>query len=95
MRNNQIWSNIYDENVQEYKTIFTSDMNKTIITCGNLKTKIKTIVAPNDNVEIRNIKITNSGNNEEILEISSVLEPVLSCANQDYANKALNNLFLK
>ena len=91
----QIWSNIYSENVQEYKTNFTADMNQTVINNDNLKSKIKTIVAPNDNVEIRNIKIINDGNNEEILEISSVLEPVLSTENGDYAHKAFNNLFLK
>ena len=95
MKSKKIWSNIYDEKVQDYKTIFTSDMNETDVTCENIKTKMKTIVAPNDNVEIRNIKVVNSGNNEEILEISSVLEPVLSCSNQDYAHKAFNNLFLK
>ena len=70
-------------------------MNQTIINHDNLKTKIKTIIAPNDNVEIRNIKILNNGVNEEMLEISSVLEPVLSTENQDYAHKAFNNLFLK
>jgi len=94
-RNKKIWSNIYNENVQEYKTIFTSDMNETDITYENIKTKIKTIVAPNNNVEIRNIKIINNGNNDEILEVSSVLEPILSTENQDYAHKAFNNLFLK
>ena len=95
IKNKQVWSNIYNESVQEYKTIFTADMNQTVVTNNKIKTKIKTIIAPNDNVEIRNIKITNNGNNEELLEISSVLEPVLSTENQDYAHKAFNNLFLK
>ena len=95
MKNKQIWSSIYNKKMQEYKTIFTSDMNEIDITCANIKTRIRTIVAPNDNVEIRNIKISNIGSNEEILEISSVLEPILSHKNQDYAHKAFNNLFLK
>ena len=95
IKNKQIWSNIYSENVPEYKTIFTADMNQTVITNDNIKTKIKTIIAPNDNVEIRNIKINNLSNTDEILEISSVLEPVLSTESQDYAHKAFNNLFLK
>jgi len=95
IKNKQIWSNMHSENVQEYKTIFTADMNQTIINHDNLKTKIKTIIAPNDNVEIRNIKINNLSNTEEILEISSVIESVLSTENQDYAHKAFNNLFLK
>ena len=81
IKTKQIWSNIYNKEAQEYKTIFTADMNETVI--------------QNDNVEIRNIKINNLSNQEKILEISSVLEPVLSTENQDYAHKAFNNLFLK
>ena len=95
IKTKQIWSNIYNKEAQEYKTIFTADMNETVIKNDNLKTKIRTIVAQNDNVEIRNIKINNLSNQEKILEISSVLEPVLSTENQDYAHKAFNNLFLK
>ena len=95
IKNKNIWSNIYDENLQEYKTIFTADMNQTIVINNNIKTKIKAIIAPNDNVEIRNIKLSNLSNEDKILEISSVLEPVLSTENQDYAHKAFNNLFLK
>ena len=95
IKNKEICSNIFNQKIREYKTIFTSDMNETDIKQDNLKIKIKTIVAPNNNVEIRNIKISNTGNSSEILEISSVLEPVLSKETQDYAHKAFNNLFLK
>ena len=95
IKTKRTWSNIYSEDVQEYKTIFTSDMNETIIRNDNIKINIKTIISPNDNVEIRNIKISNLSNIEEILEASSVLEPVLSSEKQDYAHKAFNNLFLK
>ena len=95
MRTKHIWSNIYNKNIQEYKTTFAADMNQVNIKNDNLKVKIRTIVAPNNNVEIRNIKINNLGKQDEILEISSILEPVLSTENQDYSHKAFNNLFLK
>ena len=95
VKNNKIWSNIYCESIEEYKTIFTADMNETLIKNDNIKTNIKTIISPNDNVEIRNVKLSNLGSSDEILEISSILEPVLSAENQDYAHKAFNNLFLK
>ena len=95
VKSKEIWSNVYSEKIKDYKTIFTSDMNETVIKNNNINTKIKTIIAPSDNVEIRNIKINNESNNEEIFEISSILEPVLSTESQDYAHKAFNNLFLK
>lgn len=94
VKNKKIWSSKYKAK-EIYKTIFTADKNEIIVQYQSIKTKIKTIISPNDNVEIRNIKIANQGNREEILEISSVLEPVLSNSNQDYAHKAFNNLFLK
>ena len=95
MNTKEIWTSYAQENALDYKMTYTSDKSE-ITTCnGNIKTKIKTIVSPNDNVEIRNVKISNLGNKEEILEISTVLEPVLSNENQDYAHKAFNNLFLK
>ena len=60
----------------------------------NIKTKIETIVAPDEPVEIRQLTLENLGNDEEILEITSHFEPVLSRKEQDYAHPAFNNLFL-
>lgn len=59
-----------------------------------IETSTKITVAPNDNVEIRRLELKNNGNNEEILEITSLLEPVISTKEQDYAHLAFNNLFL-
>ena len=70
-------------------------MNKIIKENDGIETIIKNIIAPNENVEIRNIKIKNKKEISQTLEISSVLEPVLSSLNQDVAHKAYNNLFLK
>ncbi len=95
MKNNEIWSNIRNKENDNFITVYTQDMNEVIYKSENIKTRVKTIVSPNDNVEIRNIEIKNIGKKEEELEISSVLEPVLSTKEQDYAHKAFNNLFLK
>ena len=46
-------------------------------------------------VEIRSIKIKNNSNNEELLEITSIFEPVLSKKEEDIAHPAFNNLFLR
>ena len=60
----------------------------------NVKTKIQTTIAPNEPVEIRRIILENTGNKEELLEVTSYFEPVLSKKEQDYAHPAFNNLFL-
>ena len=96
--NKKIWkSDIskYEYEDSNYKIEFTPDMNKIIKKAGNIQTIIKNIITTNENVEIRNIKLKNLGNKEEIIEVTSVLEPILSTDIQDYSHKAFNNLFLK
>lgn len=97
VENNKIWSSYIsdDENDNNYKIEFTPDMDKIVKKRDMLETTINTIIAPNENVEIRNIRIKNKGKKNEIVEISAVLEPILSTAEQDISHKAFNNLFLK
>ena len=78
-----------------YKIEFLPDMNKVIKENEKIKLTIKNIIAPNESVEIRNIKIKNKKDNNEIIEIYTILEPVLSSQEQDISHKAFNNLFLK
>ena len=59
-----------------------------------IKTNCKILIDPEDAIEIRNLEIQNLGNREEVLEISVVMEPILSKKEQDYAHPAFNNLFL-
>ena len=76
------------------KTIFAPDKMKYTKTEGNINIKTIVTVAPEDNVEIRRLELTNSGNSIETLEVTGYLEPVLSTEIQDYAHTAFNNLFL-
>ena len=97
MNNKKIWqANIKKEEYQDdnYKIEFTPDMNKITKKQDNIQTIVKTIIT-NENVEIRNVKLKNLGNKEELIEVSGVFEPVLSTDIQDYSHKAFNNLFLK
>ena len=94
----KIWSSFIDKeeyNRRSYMVEFGPDMNKITKKVDKLETIIKNIIAPNESVEIRNIKIKNRGKQNETIEVTSILEPILSTANQDIAHKAFNNLFLK
>ena len=95
IRTKKVWKSVYTNNVDEYKVHFTPDTNKFVRKDENIETITKIIVAPNENVEIRRIELKNIGNTEEILEVTSVLEPILSTKEQDFAHPAFNNLFLK
>ncbi len=91
-----IWNMAYKKNEEnQYKISFMPDKNEIEKINGNIKSKMKNVVVPNEPVEIRRLELENIGNDEEILEITTYFEPVLSDKNQDYAHQAFNNLFLK
>ena len=97
IRTKNIISSYYSQNElkeNNYQISFMPDKISQEISNGNIKAKIDTTIASNDPVEIRNIKIENRGNEEEILEVIGYFEPVLSKKEQDYAHPAFNNLFL-
>ena len=97
IKNKRIWTSNYLENISKpdkYEIIFSEDVNKIKRQDGAIKTTTKVCIAQEEPVEIRNIEITNNGLEEETLEISTFLEPVLSKAIQDYAHPAFNKLFL-
>jgi len=97
IKTKQIWSSNYNFNEKKennYQISFMPDKIEQEILEGNIKTKIKTTVSSNEPVELRRMILENYGNEEEILEITSYFEPVLSKKEQDYAHPAFNNLFL-
>ena len=97
IKNKKIWSSNYywcNSKENQYQISFMPDKNEQEIINGNIKTKISTTIVSNEPVELRRIKIENFGNEEEILEVSSCFEPVLTRKEQDYAHPVFNNLFL-
>ncbi|MGN1299533.1 MAG: GH36-type glycosyl hydrolase domain-containing protein [Candidatus Scatovivens sp.] len=104
-RTNERWQgiNIYIKNLKSKKiidfytnskAIYYPDKNKFVKTDNNLKLELKTTIDPNNSTEIRELEITNNGNNEELIEIIEDFVPVLSEANQEYSHPAFNKLFL-
>ena len=95
IKTKEIWSSKYDEkNREKYQISFMPDKMEQEINSNNIKTKIETIIAPDEPVEIRQITLENLSNHEEIIEVTSYFEPVLSKKEQDYAHPTFNNLFL-
>ena len=97
IKNKNIWSSNYcwsNSKEEQYQISFMPDKDEQEIINGNIKTKIITTVASNEPVELRRIVLENRGIEEEIIEITSCFEPVLSKKEQDYAHPAFNNLFL-
>lgn len=98
IKTKKIWSSYYRKNEineNKYQISFMPDKIEQEFINENIKSNIETIISPDEPVEIRKLTLENLGNSEEILEIVSYFEPVLSKKQQDYAHPAFNNLFLK
>ncbi|MCI9435481.1 MAG: hypothetical protein HFI86_09500, partial [Bacilli bacterium] len=93
VRNKKVWR--VGEEKSQNEIVFTPDMSKFTSICENISCSCKIITSPEEPVEIRSLEIKNNSNNEEIIEVSSLFEPVLSSKEQDYSHMAFNNLFLK
>ena len=98
IKTKRLWTNTkmrFLSKPDKYKIVFAPDTDKIVRTDGNIETTTKITIAANEPLEIRKLEIKNTGLNEEILEVSSVLEPIISTKEQDYSHMAFNNLFLK
>ena len=81
IKNKRIWSSTPLQTSGKPDKInisFTEDSNKIKRIDGSIETITEITVAPEENVEIRRLKIKNIGNIEETIEITSYLEPVLA-----------------
>lgn len=98
IKTKRIWTSNYMNylsKADKYVMYFTPDMNKIIRQDGNIETITKISVAPTEPVEIRRVELINHGLEDEIIEVTSLLEPLISEKEQDYAHRAFNKLFLE
>lgn len=78
-----------------YEVVFTPDKAMYKRKDGLIETSTEIIVASGDNVEIRRIKLKNSGKTEVHLELTSYYELVLAPHNSDLAHPTFSNLFVE
>ena len=87
---NSIWSTFENDSI----VTFMPDQDKFEQKRKNIKSTLKITVDSEEPVEIRRLELENLGNKEEILEISTMFEPILSTQEQDFSHPIFNNLFL-
>ena len=98
VKNKRIWTSGYRNDLgkpDKYQITFSEDRDKIVRIDGSIETTSEVTISSDSPVEIRKITLENRGAEEETIEVSSVLEPVLSHSRQDNAHPAFNNLFLR
>ena len=98
IKNKRIWTSNatdYIAKPDKYEITFTEDSDKIKRLDGGIQTNCKVTLAQKDNVEIRMLEVTNNGVEEETLEITSILEPILASLETYNSHPAFQNLFLE
>lgn len=94
----KVWSAAWEpfnEEADGYKVSFYQSRAEFTRVDDNIKTMMEVFVSPEDNVEIRRIKIENHGKEPVTLEMTSYFEVVLTTEAADMAHRAFSNLFVR
>ena len=95
---NSIWSCGYQpvcSKPAEYEVTFAEDKVELVRVDHDIVTHTEIIVATTDNVELRRISLTNHGDAERRLEVTSFQEVVLAPPADDDAHTTFSNLFVQ
>ena len=97
VKNKRIWTANkmpYLAKPDYYEVVFTEDTSKIKRLDGSIETISKTTISPEKKVEIRRIELKNQGIEDELIEVTTALEPALATLEEDSAHPAFQNLFL-
>ena len=95
--NGEIWTTTlepYIKEPDEYRVTFSPAKCEFFRIDSGIETKTKIIVSPEDSVEIRQVEIKNTTENDVNVVISNFIDPVLCAKDADIVSPAFNKLFL-
>jgi len=98
IKTGHIWSNTYQPTLSEpkrYYANFSQGHVSFLREDYGLETKTEIVVSPEDDVEMRRIKISNRSTKTRILDITSYTEIVLASQASDESHPAFSNLFVQ
>lgn len=98
LETNRVWSPTFEplrEEPDHYRVSFSLEKAVFNRTDDLIATHTEIVVAPEDDVEIRRVTISNNSPKEVVLELTSYGELVLGDQNGDLAHPAFSNLFIK
>lgn len=94
----KFWSNTYQPTLQVpkiYEVIFSQGHVEFRRNDSGIDTKTEIVISPEDDVELRRVRITNKTSSVRILEVTSYAEVVMASQASDEAHPAFSNLFVQ
>lgn len=96
--NDLLWSNAYQPTLtedKEYEAIFSQGRVEYRRKDNNIETRTEIVVSPEDDVEVRRVKIANRSNTKRTLQVTSYAEVVIAPQAADESHPAFSNLFVQ
>ena len=94
----EFWSTAYQPTVKEpknYEVIFSEGRAEFRRRDQGIETHTEIVVSPEDDIELRRIRITNGSRTSRAIEITSYAEVVLASSAADALHPAFSNLFVQ
>ncbi len=98
MRSGKVWSPAYQPTCvvpDAYEVLFSIDKAEYFRRDGDIETRMEVAVSPENNAEVRSLKITNDSSLDCEIEITSCAEVALASWAADLAHPAFEKLFLQ
>mgnify|MGYP003693871261 CR=1 FL=1 len=94
----EFWSTAYQPTLKQsknYEVIFSEGRAEFRRRDQNIETHTEIVVSPEDDIELRRIRITNGSRTSRTIEITSYAEVVLASSAADALHPAFSNLFVQ
>lgn len=98
MENGEFWSAGHQPSgkpARNYEVVFSQGRAEFRRRDNNIETHTEIIVSPEDDIELRRLRITNRSRKARTIEVTSYAEVVLATAASDAAHPAFSNLFVE
>ncbi len=98
LENHKLWSTTYAPTYEEpelYNVEFSTYKASFYRKDGNIETEMDVFLLPEELGEIREVRLTNNGDEETLFEITSYFEVVGANLESDISHPAFNNLFIR
>jgi cyclic beta-1,2-glucan synthetase len=97
-KSGEVWSAGFQPSATEmdqYEVVYAEDRAKIFQRDESLSIALEVIVSTEDDAELRQLTVTNIGNRDRVIDITSYAEVVLAPQSADEAHTAFSNLFVE
>jgi len=86
---------VVSNDVEAYEIVFDDARVEQRLTLDRLEARVQIVVSPEDDIELRRLRLTNRARTPRIIELTSYAEVVLTTGAADALHPAFNNLFVQ